>query len=330
MSAVRNFILTMLISLLIFGFLAYGIMVFASDAFSLGAAKPSDNNEDNAETSKPDDQKPPEDFVSIKGESFTALFIGTDYRPDVYDDYEYTDKEIDGFPAPLREIETDTIILVRVNKESGECIFCSIPTNAEILIDGLPSTLNKLYARQGIGALVQQVTILTGLPIDYYGITTIGSLAYIIDQFGGIEFYVPEDIEYIDEGTNQSINIPKGSRLLDGKTAADMLRYNSYKDGDVTRRRVNVDFLKALISKAMSETAMKDAVSAYIKYSSKIETNLTIKDLTDNAELIFSYSKMTVKEYTYPGKTTGTDKDAKFVASVEEALKFFNKYKFKG
>lgn len=332
MSAVRNFILTLLISLLIFGLLAFGILQFASDAFNIGG-KGSHGNGEGTDDGTADTTEPivvPDNFDNIKGESFTVLLIGTDYLPDVYNDYDYTDKEIGGFPAPTREIETDTLILIRINKETGECVFCPIPAITEVKINGHDATLEKVFARQGIDALKEHITVLTGLPVDYYALVTIANLSAIIDDLGGIEFNVPENMHYVDLDACLEINILKGTRVLDGKTATDMLRYWSYKDEDVSRRRVAKDFLKALVSKVMTDVPMTQAATMFLRYKDMIETDFGSDDLISHADLIFAYPKMTVKDVTYPGKTVGKGIDARFIPNVTEGRKLFEKYKFKG
>ena len=331
MSAVRNFVLTLILSLLIFGILAFGILQFAFEAFSLGG-KGNGNDDPLSSTEDTTDEPilPPEGMTTIKGESFTVLFIGTDYLPDVYNDYEYTDQVINGFPAPTREIETDTLILLRVNKETGECVFCPIPALAEVTVDGHKTTLEKVYARKGLSELLVHINHLTGIPVDYYALVTIENLSYLIDDIGGIEFYVPENMHYTDLEAQLEINILKGTRILDGKTATDMLRYWSYKDEDVSRRRVASDFLKALASKVMTDIPLKDAAIAYLKYKDKIETNFTMQDLTSHSDLIYAFPKMSIKDITYPGKTVGTGIDARFIPNISEAYKLFDRYKFKG
>ncbi len=332
MSAVRNFVITLLVSLLIFGFVTYGLIEFATSAFSTADEEDKKPSDDNVITTT--DQggtvDPPEILDGIEGESMTILFVGTDYQPDVYDDYEYADKRPDGFDGTVREIETDTIILVRINKETGECLFCPIPSITEIKINGHPSTLKKLYYYKGIDVLRDQITVLTGLPIDYHAVVTMDSLKNIIDELGGIEFYVPQSMNYVDPIVGIDINLKAGNQVLDGKNATDMLRYWSYADEDTSRRRLGGEFLKALVSKIVNDIPMKDAATAYIKYSKFIDTDFTVGDLSEHADLIYAFSKLSIKDYTYPGTATGTGPTATFIPNIDSALKFFDTYKFKG
>lgn len=331
MSAVRNFVLTLILSLLIFGILAFGILQFAFEAFSIGGSKGNLGNGPSSTTEgTTENNNGQTDLTPIKGESFTVLFIGTDYLPNVYNDYESTDQIINGFPAPTREVETDTLILLKVNKETGQCVFCPIPALIEVTVDGHTTTLEKVYARKGISTLLEHVNNLTGLVVDYYALITIENLSFIIDDFDGVEFYVSENMNYVDPDAQLEIYIPKGAWILDGKTATDMLRYWSYKDEDVTRRRVASDFLKAFASKILTDIPLKDAAIAYLKYQDKIETNFTMSDLLLYSELIYTFSKMSIKDITYPGKTVGTGIDARFIPNITEAHKLFETYKYKG
>ena len=333
MSAVRNFVTTLLISLLIFGLVAFGILQFADGAF-FGRGGNSGNggsgNGGHVTTTTPDLPPPPEGFDAIKGKSMTVLFIGTDYLPDVYYDYDYAGQRPDGFDGELREIETDTIILARINKETGEAIFCPIPAITQITVNGHSTTLEKLYHMKGVSALREQVTALTGLPIDFHAIVTVEGLSYIIDDLGGIEFHVPQDMNYVDLDQKIEIDLKSGTQILDGKNATDMLRYWSYNDEDVSRRRVGCNFLKALIKKVMTDIPMNSAAAAYLRYQEYISTDLTLNMMNEHADLIFAYPKLTVRDYTYPGTTTGKGLDAVFIPNVSKATEFFDVYKFKG
>jgi len=338
LSAVRNFILTALLSLLIFGLLAYGLVQFTTSAFSLGT----DRNQDGETTNEAETGDPlgtdtpivdPDDLINLKGESFTALLVGVDYQPDVYPDYEVREGELtpEGFPKEPRRVEADTVILLRVNKETGECVFCPIPATTQISVNGIPCQLQNLYAMEnGIELLCTKVMTMTGLPIDYYAVIDIGSFATLIDELGGITYFVETDMYYVDESIGLTIDLRRGSQKLNGEKALKMLRYWSYADGDVSRRKCAVNFLKELFRKVLSQVKAEDAAMTYVKYAELFQTNFTLQDLSENVDLIFAYSKMTIVNYDYPGTTVGDGKDAPFTPNVQKAIEYFSKYKYKG
>ncbi len=330
MSALRNFLITLLISLLIFGLVAFGIIQFANSAFSSDGNKNNGNKDkDNQTTTAPEPPAPPDGLEGITGQSMTALFVCTDYLPDVYKDYEYAGKRPDGFDAEVREIETDIIILVRTNKETGEVIYCPIPANTQITLNGHPTPLKKLYSRRGIEALREQVTALTGLPIDFHAVVTLDDLSSVVSGLGGIQFHVPESISFADTEEQLEIDLKAGNRKLNGKTTMNMVRYWSYSGQDLSGRYA-ANLLKAIVQKMLTEVPMSDAATAYVKYTKYISTDLTLEKLNEQADLMYAYSKMTIRDYTYPGTTSGEGPDAVFMPNISKATGFFDVYKFKG
>jgi len=335
LTAVRNFVITFFLSILIFGLIAYGLVQFTTAAFELGAEKTpggETGGEDTAPPSDTEDINDPQDWIDIKGDSFTALLIGSNYQPDVYQDYDVKDENAtnDGFPLEPREVETETIILLRVNKETGECLFCPIPAIMRITVDGLTCQLKDLYAMKGADALRSKVMAITGIPIDYHVMVTMANLAALIDELGGVTYFVETDMYYVDENIGLEIDLRRGSQKLNGEKAVKMLRYCAYDDGATSRRKCAVSFLKELLKVAMSKVKMEDAALSYANYAKYFETNFTIGDLGDQVDLIFSYNKMTIRDYTYPGTTVGEGDDAYFSANIAKAIEFFSQYKYKG
>lgn len=345
MSAVRNFVITLILSLLIFGLIAYGIVQFAFGAFGLDG-KGEESKETGEVTADTDgtgtaDPDTPKSWDDIKGDSFTVLLIGTDYQPSVYNDYEKTGVTApgetsgdvvtgeNGFPVEPRRIGADTMILVRVNKETGECVVCSIPTNVKIVADGMNCRLSELYAMKGAEAVKRRVMALTGLPVDYYAAISVENFEKLIDELGGLTFFVANDISYADN-TGKPINLRRGSQKLNGAKAVAMLKYRGYNDGDNTRRACAAKFLIELAKKMLVQSNYADANLLYTKYIDYFETDFTIDLLGKNVDLIFSYPKMNVIEYTYPGTTSGTGEEEYFNPGILRATEYFSKYKFNG
>lgn len=330
MSAFRNFIMTFLMSVVIFGLCAFGLIKLSKNVINsdtpVDTADPDDTGDFTADTQEYN----PVDLSSIKGESFTALIVGTDYQPSLFDDYTVSGNDEHGFPKQPRRVETDALILIHVDKETGDCIFCSVPAKTRISIDGLYTTLENLYAAKGISALCSKVAALTGLPIDYYAVITGDDFIKLIDDLGGITYYVSTNMQYVNAEKGLNINLKKGSQKLNGKKCLDMLRFPDYSDGDTSRRKVGVSLAKQLCKNYLTQKNMNGAAGLYSKYSGYFETNFKSSDLEDNLELIFAYSRMNVLEYNYPGSTVGSGDDAYFNANVTKATEYFSKYKYQG
>lgn len=353
MSAIKNFIITFCISVLLLGLLAYFIMSYAMDNVILtmfnspndpDTTQTVDNNlpDDNPVTETDADGNPviteepnensEEAFIvydEIEADTFTVLLIGTDYQPDILNDYDLSEinENISGFPIPERPISADSIVMLHINKDLKKFVVSSIPSNMQVLVDGVYTKLGILYNDKGIDFLCGKVTAVTGIKIDYYASIALSDFKDIIDEIGGITYDVPINMEYEDPEQELYINLSKGEQLLDGDKALQLLRYRSYSNDDVTRMSVISSFGKIMLKKLTSYEYYTQAVSLYSKFIEKIETNFTESTLIANIDLIFAYSQMEIVDIIYPGAIRSTKDDTYFEPNIQSALTTYREYK---
>ncbi len=345
LSAMRNFALTFLISAIIFGVLAYAVVGFVLNTMTDTVAGPSedtqgsnivdtDTQNDNHDTGdasinvdNPNTDLPPED--EILGETFNILLVGTDYQPELFDDYDYEEKwEGPGFPDKRnRKWGADMIVILRVDKENRQFVFCPIPRNTRVLVDGNYMQLGDVISEKGIEFFSGKVSGLTGLKMDYHAIVTVGSIAAAIDAVGTVTYYVPEAMVYSDPAQNLEINLKKGTTTITGERAAQLLRYVGYKNGNIGRMNTTVELAKAVLAKFTNVTYLSKAGEIYEALKDHVETNFTIDDLFNNIDLIFSYSKFESLTITYPGVNKVYDGVNYFDPQLSSALDIFSAYK---
>ena len=94
LSAFKNFLITLLIAAFVFGLIGYFTTKYLSDIITdILDGNSSETPVINAPDETDDENdKIPDDLKIPDGESFTMLFVGTDYRPDLYTNY-YTTLE---------------------------------------------------------------------------------------------------------------------------------------------------------------------------------------------------------------------------------------------
>ncbi len=340
LSGLKNFLITLCVSLLIFASLTYMILHAANNAFfspdkggivtetgtsppvSSASNKPNgryvavtdsqgnvvtDSNGAVVTTFLTNDQIPP-DATS----SFTILLVGTDYQPDLLHDYDLSElnsTRTEGFYIKERVITTDTLLLIHINAAQKSVVFMSFPANMRVSVDGGYLSLGSLYTKKGIAFLCNKITALTGFQVNYYAVCHLPDCASIIDELGGVDFDVPCAMNYIDESQDLIISIPKGKRWLDGETALKMLRFNSYPSGSgLSRTAVGIDFTKAMLSKLSNASYSKKISTLYNAVSSDLTTNFSADDLTHYLDIFFAYSEFDTFTLNYPGSTL-TDPD---------------------
>ena len=192
---------------------------------------------------------------------------------------------------------TDCMMAVTYNSREQTVRLLSLPRDTQIdavrVSDGGPLThLNYVYAENGVEALRAQAAGLLGYPIDYYVIIDPQGFVELVDAMGGVEFNVPQEMDYEDWTQDIHIHLDAGVQLLDGAEAlgAALFRHTSdsegrtlggYPNGDLDRTAVQRELLAAVLERALSQPQhFPDYVSLFLEH---VETDLTAPELLELA-----------------------------------------------
>ena len=327
-SVFKNFIITFCVSLIIFSVIAFFIVGVVRDKLIPENPYPDDPIEDNAEdeinsgttpSSKPKDE--------INASKFTVLLIGDDYQPDILDDYESDGITVNGFAVHPRKIMTDTLILVNIDGTTKTASFCPLPNNLRISYKGGYIGLGELYGDEGIEYLLEAVTGVTGVSVDYYVHTSMNSLASMIDELGGVNYTVPVDMYYKDESQELEINLTKGQQTLDGGSAVNLLRYTSYNNGNSQRMVIGVDFLRALVSKLIGYNTLDALTTLYTSLSKYVDTDFSVDDAAKHFSTLIVYPEFSVNDMTYPASAVSYGGYDYLEPQISEAVSLFGRWK---
>lgn len=319
-SQVRNFIISFIIATLIFS----GVAVFGVSLIDRYVLNP---QPDSTAPGTEDSSNSPETAVSTElisgigsGTTFSFVLIGSDYQPDVYDDY---DVIYDGTLNVSRKKYADTVIFGMFNKELNEFVICPINPQSIVTVDGVKMTLAESYEYKDEKFISDKVSVMIGITVDYYASVDIKSLIEIIDYIGGIEYEVTENLTYINEYENISVTLNKGKQKLNGQQSLALLRYNGYGN-DVSRMNISADFCLSAIRQMTSDYLNKYKYSTMFEYfSPRVKTNCTLMAIEKNIELIFKFSSMSVSYITYPGSFT----EEGFIPDNDKGVEIFSKYR---
>lgn len=150
---------------------------------------------------------------------------------------------------------SDVIMLVSADIDKKEITVAQIPrdTYAEYTsaayrkLNGAVSSLN---GGRAVADFLENVFKIT---IDYYITVDLDGVAKAVDELGGVEVDIPEDMVYEDPYQDLSIELKAGRQLLDGEKAKQFIRYRSgYLRGDIARLDAQKIFLSALFEKLLS------------------------------------------------------------------------------
>ncbi len=339
MISLRNFFITFLIALLVFGTCAYFITGFVSESIlELINGKPAETTEplEVVDTDNSGDVINPLPDDEIEGESFNILLVGTDYRPSLNKDYHpsiashypmfSSSEKLIGHGGdlpeyPYRTVSADAIMLVCVNKVTRTVACVNLPSYMRVECNGGETRLGDLYYEMGFDVFKDKISAITGAQIDYYALTSIELLTSIVDKIGPINYNVPCDMEYTDEANGLTISLKAGATALNGEAAAALLSYDSYAPASGnTRTKTTFSFLISLAKKMANPSNIVRAKSIFTDISTYASTDVTYEALSDNIDLVFSIAGFDFVTLDYPVNVAGMPNINAAITDIMEYL----------
>ena len=137
-----------------------------------------------------------------------------------------------------------------------------------------------------IAALAEVIYDQYKLPIDYYVTIDMQALVEMVDNFGGIEVYIPHDMSFAGSALKQ------GYRNLDGSAAEFFVRCRhgeGYSNSDIDRLNMQRYFYAGLFKRVRS-MGITDVLSQLdLVFSNYIHTDM---DLTTIAKMLVSFTRI--------------------------------------
>jgi LCP family protein required for cell wall assembly len=212
----------------------------------------------------PSGTPPPEPpaFGAIEG-GFNLLVVGTDN--DANQGEEFGDRD-----ATLNDVN----ILLHVSDDHQSAVAislprdlviahpeCTDPETGEVFDAMFSQPLNDAYERGGLGCVVNTVTELTALPIDYAAVVSFNGVIALSNAVGGVPVCLVDPIEDPESG----LNLPAGESVISGGTALAYLRarYGVGDGSDLSRISNQQAFLSSLLRTVRSDQTLSDPVKLY-------------------------------------------------------------------
>ncbi|MEK3669569.1 MULTISPECIES: LCP family protein [unclassified Paenibacillus] len=189
---------------------------------------------------------------SASEKPLTMLLLGTDNRPK--------------HPSNL----TDVIMVAALNPETQSATVVSLPRDTYVELSGYKKTkINAFYSRfkskektSGILAGDEMKTMMSkylDIQVDYVTVLDFQGFRDIVDEFGGVDVNISENMCYTDSVDGTDINLKKGQAQLNGDKALDYVRYRKSNcspatkpSDDFDRNKRQNEVLNSLIAQMQS------------------------------------------------------------------------------
>ena len=213
---------------------------------------------------------------------------------------------------------TDTIIVASYDLDNNEVKLLSIPRDTRMYVGGNYQKINCAYAvskngkKNGVNGTIEAVTRLTAIPINYYVEFTFETFREVIDALGGVDFDVPQNMNYDDPAQNLHIHLKKGFQHLDGDKAEQLVRFRKYPMGDIDRVAVQQKFIKALSEQKLNSSMIGKLPDLFKVLQKDVKTNFRLSDVTRYALNLADLSSENITAYSLPGEADSVSYGASY------------------
>lgn len=235
---------------------------------------------------------------------------------------------------------TDSILLVNVNPGKSTVDFLSIPRDTKTKIDGKTRKINFAYPHKGGEFAAETVGSLLEVDVKYYVMFDIKAFREIIDLLGGVDFYVPADLNYDDPTQNLYIHLEKGQQRLSGSEAEQFMRFRQpsgkftkelkefYDGSDLKRIEGQQNFIKEVIRQKLNFVYLSKLPEIINIVYKNLDTNITMNEVLKLIKSVPDLKTENVRMHVLPG-TSGISDGLWFFmhdkAGTEEIIdKYFN------
>ena len=238
----------------------------------------------------------------FQGKELNFLMVGIDRS---------SQKEGDDLnDAGVDDGNTDMILYVHFNNETGEMKMLQIPRDTMVTTDRSVSgnyRINNIAKTQAadsnsmnMAALCEQISNMYQLPIDGYMTIRLEMLVQLVDTFGGIELYVPQEMDY------KGSHLDQGYQTLNGDACEFLLRTRHvYNNGDIGRLNMQRQFYSALFRRLKSIGNIWDVAKLTPAVLNYMETSLSASKLVSFAVSMLKIDSSKIMICQMPVKMAG-------------------------
>lgn len=201
---------------------------------------------------------------------------------------------------------SDTMMLLNVNKSTGNINILSIPRDTRVSIEGrrYEEKINHAYAYGGPELALSTTSNLLGIDLEYYVVADYNFVNEFVNLIGGVEVDVPVDMQYEDIAADPplKIDLKAGNQVLNGDETLQFLRYRSYATADMGRIDAQQEFMKSMINQAISPKNIIRVPQMIMAYNSNIDTNIPLSTIGSFGLRATKYDLENINTVTLPGE----------------------------
>lgn len=239
-------------------------------------------------------------------EVYNFLVVGQDLKANLTDVMMLINFNVPENKMTIMQIPRDTLVVLDAyacmeckkpvttrEGESGKCSSCggdtkTLCTNYERKMNSVYhqyySSLkakkqedNIKFGMEGLALTLEQAL---NISIDSYAHMDLEGFRKIVDEIGGVDMYVSQDMYYNDPDQNLYINLKKGQQKLDGEMAEQFVRFRSgYIRADISRQNAQKEFMVAFLQSFKQNVNITNVLSTATTMLKYVTHSVPTEDL---------------------------------------------------
>ena len=318
MSSLRSFLVTVVASILLFSFIAYYATNFVTGLIFA--------EEEEITTPSIEENSSPTDS-SVQG-VVNLLMICTDeyvYQMTPGGAIEFQYSQIADAELRARTTTIEFMTLVSFNSYTKQVVVTAIPDNLLIAANGMEIDLDTAYyfAQNYLHDLtpeflVQAISALLGIQVDYTGYVDIDDYVRVADRLGGITIDSPEALP--------EANIQLGKNVFTSNQLYSMLKNDAYAN-PANKTVFLQNQCRGILDRITDDAHSRTAYDDFDRISKVLDTDFTKSALTQYKDLIFSYSSLEIQLPTVVGTMQASNGVLYFSPDRAATRALFRQYK---
>ena len=208
----------------------------------------------------------------------------------------------------------DVAIVGSFNAQTQEVYLISIPRDTRLDVNRSIRKVSASFSlgrgpqrdnERGITQLIADIHSLVGFEPDFYVMIDFRGFTRLVDSVGGVEITVPFHMRYTDPAQNLFIDLPAGTRTLNGAQALNFVRYRNADEGfraitDFQRIENQQQMIASLLNELLSARTITRVPELIRNYQENVTTELTLTEKLWFAAQLPGMSAENLSTYTLP------------------------------
>ncbi|MCL2747404.1 MAG: LCP family protein [Oscillospiraceae bacterium] len=219
---------------------------------------------------------------------------------------------------------TDVLMVAALDADNKTLNIMSIPRDTQVPVARSTKKVNSAWLFGEIDQLRDELSTVIGFIPDYYVVIDLDGFVALVDEIGGVDFDVPQNMNYEDPEQGLFIHLQKGPQKLYGDQAIQLVRFRRYREGDIKRVEVTQNFLKETVKQTLNVNNLVRVPALAKIVRENVKTDLSLTALIELGEHLMNLDNDNIVFHTLPGDYAMYKKQAYWLVFPDKALALIN------